>query len=226
MIEHFFLSVDNSMSRQSPSLKHFGAAPLPADFLSVCLRSCVHVMWDRIMCFPLSNRSMSFALAVKSIQLHTPWPPNKNTLQPAATSPDSLKRFYFCALSPHTPPHVKINRVREGAGNFVEVASGIFNKTRRSQERYESLMRDVSAPRRGNVLKTWLWAHGEGTVSEERKRKRDIKEGEDKRLHEGQGGKEGYVFLKISPLKAEVVFQFCNELSCEQMCSHRQTVWG
>lgn len=106
-----------------------------------------------IMYLPLSNWSMSSASAVKSLPFHTPCPPNENTLQSTAASPDSLKEFSYLSVPSCLPP-TKINRVREGAGNLVKVATGIFRRTRRSQERYESLMRDVSAPRRGNVLKT------------------------------------------------------------------------
>lgn len=144
----------------------------PRTFLRLCLCWCVRRKWDTTVYLPPCNRSMSPALAVKSIPFHTRWPPNKNTLRPTAASPDSLKGFFISSPSCPPPPLAKINRVREGAANVVKVATGIFCRTRRSQQRYESLMRDVSAPRRGNVLKTWLWAHGEEMVGGERKRER------------------------------------------------------
>lgn len=60
----------------------------------------------------------------------------------------------------------------------------------------------------------------------ERERERDIKQGnKDKRIVlKGKGGKEGYIFVKLGPLKAKAFFHFLTEPSSDQMCSRSPRV--
>lgn len=61
--------------------------------------------------------------------------------------PTSLREFsYLCCLGPPPP--------RPLPGPLPKVDTRFFRRTQWSQERYESLMSDVTAPGRGNVLKT------------------------------------------------------------------------
>lgn len=77
------------------------------------------------------------------------------------------RSFHICVvLGRHTPSP----RPRP----LPKVDTGFFRRTQWSQERYESLMSDVTAPGRGNVLKTWLQAHGKRAIGGDRGGERGI----------------------------------------------------